>query len=428
MPSSIKIEKLWKEYRLGVIGHGTLTQDLQSWWAKVRGKEDPNSILNSMAKEDTQQFLNGRFWALRDINIEVQEGEVLGLIGKNGAGKSTLLKILSRVTAPTHGNIYVKGRIASLLEVGTGFHPELTGSENIFMNGAILGMSKREIMSKRDEIIDFSGVENYIDTPVKRYSSGMRVRLAFAVAAHLEPEILVVDEVLAVGDVEFQQKCLGKMKSVSSQGRTILFVSHNMAAVKQLCDRAIILEQGKAGFEGSAGDAVDNYITLNNTSDDIAPEANVEIDKNKRIQITRISVSDMSNKVKNIFEYTEKIQINIDVLKADELLPTSIRAVLTDWRGNTIFVTTSDDIEPMNLHSFSSGNHKVSFNIPDALLLPGKYTLSTTIRGYRELKPYDKHERIVGFEVVDNNTSRGKGGNISYRSHTMVAPAIAWRN
>ncbi|RWX51348.1 ABC-type polysaccharide/polyol phosphate transport system, ATPase component, partial [Candidatus Electrothrix marina] len=221
MSTVISIENLWKEYRLGVIGHGTLTKDLQSWWAKVRGKEDPNSQIAPMMAGQEKQIDGDHFWALQDVNLEVKEGEILGVIGKNGAGKSTLLKILSRVTAPTKGNIKVKGRIASLLEVGTGFHPELTGRENIFMNGAILGMSKWEIRNKLDEIIDFSGVEDFVDTPVKRYSSGMYVRLAFAVAAHLEPEILIIDEVLAVGDAEFQKKCTGKMKEVSGQGRTV---------------------------------------------------------------------------------------------------------------------------------------------------------------------------------------------------------------
>ncbi|MCW5211928.1 ABC transporter ATP-binding protein [Desulfobulbus sp. TB] len=260
MSSVIKIENLWKEYRLGVIGHGTLTHDLQSWWARVCGKEDPNSKITSMLAGQEKQIDGDYFWALQDINLDVKEGEIFGIIGKNGAGKSTLLKILSRVTAPTKGSIKVKGRIASLLEVGTGFHPELTGRENIFMNGAILGMSKQEIRSKLDEIIDFSGVEDFVDTPVKRYSSGMYVRLAFAVAAHLEPEILVVDEVLAVGDANFQKRCLGKMEEVSHSGRTILFVSHNMAAIEKICTRGILLQQGKVGFQGTQKEAVNYYM------------------------------------------------------------------------------------------------------------------------------------------------------------------------
>ena len=238
----ISVEGLGKRYQLGNIGTGTLSRDLNKWWARYRGKEDPYSTLDP-EQIDTRK--NPDFWALQDLNFEVKQGEALGIIGKNGAGKSTLLKILSRVTSPTRGEIKVDGRIASLLEVGTGFHPELTGRENIFLNGAILGMTKREIKSKLDEIIDFSGVEQHIDTPVKRYSSGMYVRLAFAVAAHLEPEILIVDEVLAVGDADFQKKCLGKMNQVTGEGRTVLFVSHSMGAIQALCNRGIILKSGK---------------------------------------------------------------------------------------------------------------------------------------------------------------------------------------
>lgn len=257
----IKIENLWKQYRLGVIGHGALHKDLQSWWSRVRGKEDPNSKLAPFLKGQEKQMEGDRFWALRDINLEVRQGEILGIIGKNGAGKSTLLKILSRVTAPTRGEIKVKGRIASLLEVGTGFHPELTGRENIFLNGAILGMTKPEIRSKFDEIVDFSGVEQFIDTPVKRYSSGMHVRLAFAVAAHLEPEILVVDEVLAVGDAEFQKKCLGKMGEVAKEGRTVLFVSHNMGMINSLCRQAVLFDEGQVAFSGDVSKAINKYFS-----------------------------------------------------------------------------------------------------------------------------------------------------------------------
>lgn len=262
----IKIEDLWKEYRLGVIGHGTLTHDLESWWARVRGKEDPNSKITPMLAGQEKQIEGDHFWALQGINLEVKEGEILGIIGKNGAGKSTLLKILSRVTAPTKGTIKVKGRIASLLEVGTGFHPELTGRENIFLNGAILGMSKQEIKAKLDEIIDFSGVEKFVDTPVKRYSSGMYVRLAFAVAAHLDPEILIIDEVLAVGDAEFQKKCLGKMRSVAQQGRTVLFVSHNMIAVKSLCKSAVLIQDGKNVQTDEVGKVVNTYLSYSEES------------------------------------------------------------------------------------------------------------------------------------------------------------------
>lgn len=256
----IKVENLGKQYRLGQIGTGTLSNDFNRWLHKVRGKEDPYLKIGEV-NDRTKTSETNLVWALKDINFEVRQGEVLGIIGKNGAGKSTLLKILSRVTGPTVGDVKVKGRIASLLEVGTGFHPELTGRENIFLNGAILGMTKQEIRSKFDEIVDFSGVERYIDTPVKRYSSGMYVRLAFAVAAHLEPEILIVDEVLAVGDAEFQKKCLGKMKDVSAQGRTVLFVSHNMSAVNSLCTQCLYLRNGTVYTIGQTRNIVEKYLS-----------------------------------------------------------------------------------------------------------------------------------------------------------------------
>jgi len=260
MRTVIKVENLSKQYRLGDVGTGTLSHDLKRWWYKARGKEDPYLLVGETNDRSTKGE-SDYVWALRDINFEVKAGEVLGIIGRNGAGKSTLLKILSKTTTPTTGSVKVKGRIASLLEVGTGFHPELTGRENIFLNGAILGMTKREIQRKFDEIVDFSGVERYIDTPVKRYSSGMYVRLAFAVAAHLEPEILIVDEVLAVGDAEFQKKCLGKMKDVSvNEGRTVLFVSHNMAAIENLCSKCIFLEKGVVKLISNTNAVVGSYV------------------------------------------------------------------------------------------------------------------------------------------------------------------------
>ena len=257
----LKAENISKQYRLGQVGTGTLGDDLKRWWYGVRGKENPFlkvGAVNDRSSNATEDYV----WALRDINFEVKQGEILGIIGKNGAGKSTLLKLLSRVTSPTTGSIKTKGRIASLLEIGTGFHPELTGRENIFMNGAVLGMTKAEIKAKLDEIIAFSGCEMYIDTPVKRYSSGMTVRLGFAVAAHLEPEILVVDEVLAVGDAEFQKKAIGKMQDLSTgEGRTVLFVSHNMGSIKNLCNRVIVLENGIVVHENEAGKAINYYLS-----------------------------------------------------------------------------------------------------------------------------------------------------------------------
>ena len=251
-----------KQYRLGLVGTGTISHDLNRWWNNIRGKEDPYLKIGDSNDRSTKGE-SDYVWALKDINFEVKKGEVLGIIGKNGAGKSTLLKILSKVTGPTTGEIKTRGRIASLLEVGTGFHGEMTGRENIYLNGAILGMIKTEINSKIDEIIEFSGCQRYIDTPVKRYSSGMTVRLAFAVAAFLEPEILVIDEVLAVGDAEFQKKAIGKMQDISQkEGRTVLFVSHNMAAIKSLCTRVIVLDNGKTVYEGGVNESIDYYSSI----------------------------------------------------------------------------------------------------------------------------------------------------------------------
>lgn len=256
---AIRAENISKQYRLGEVGTGTITHDLNRAWAKLRGKEDPFLKIGESNDRSTKAD-SDYVWSLKDINFEIEKGDAVGIIGRNGAGKSTLLKLLSRVTKPTTGHFEVQGRIASLLEVGTGFNPEMTGRENIFLNGAILGMRRQEIKRKFEEIVDFAGVERYIDTPVKRYSSGMYVRLAFAVAAHLESEILIVDEVLAVGDAEFQKKCLGKMGDVSKgEGRTVLFVSHNMAAVEELCTNAITLENGEIIHFGPVSRTIDLY-------------------------------------------------------------------------------------------------------------------------------------------------------------------------
>ena len=256
----ISVENVSKQYRLGVIGTGTFRNDLKLWWAKARNKPNPLARVDEV---DHGNRDNDILWALRDVSFKVEQGEALGIIGRNGAGKSTLLKILSRVTTPTSGEIKVKGRIASLLEVGTGFHAELTGRENIYLNGAIMGMSRAEVARKFDEIVDFSGVEQFIDTPVKRYSSGMYVRLAFAVAAHLEPEILIVDEVLAVGDADFQKKCLGKMGDVAHEGRTVFFVSHNLPAVRNLCSTCILLQKGSILEKGPVNHVINRYMDVN---------------------------------------------------------------------------------------------------------------------------------------------------------------------
>jgi lipopolysaccharide transport system ATP-binding protein len=274
---ALEVENVSKQYRLGLLGTGTISHDLNRWWYLIRGKEDPYLLIGERNDRSTKG--NSEYvWALKDINFHVKKGEVLGIVGKNGAGKSTLLKLLSNVTTPSTGKITMKGRVASLLEVGTGFHPELTGKENVFLNGAILGMTRKEIAEKLQDIIEFSGCERYIDTPVKRYSSGMKVRLAFAVAAFLEPEILIVDEVLAVGDAEFQKKAIGKMKEVGSEGgRTVLFVSHNMAAVKSLCTRAILLENGCIVKDGDTDEVINKYLV---GSSNIENHKKINIQKN----------------------------------------------------------------------------------------------------------------------------------------------------
>ncbi|MFM7105183.1 MAG: ABC transporter ATP-binding protein [Flavobacteriales bacterium] len=309
----IKVENVGKQYRLGMVGTGTISHDLRRWWYRVRGWEDPYLKIGE-ANDRTKKGDSDLVWALRDINFEVKQGEVLGIIGRNGAGKSTLLKLLSRVTQPTTGNIKVRGRIASLLEVGTGFHPELSGRENIFLNGAILGMTKAEIRSKFDEIVDFSGVERYIDTPVKRYSSGMYVRLAFAVAAHLEPEILIIDEVLAVGDAEFQKKCLGKMKDVSGQGRTVLFVSHNMVAVKTLCTSGFLLVNGTMAFSGSCDDAVTEYLKLSYNAEmtTFRRYSSTDAPTGTLVKVLGASICDMNGENIDGFNVYDSIRIVID--------------------------------------------------------------------------------------------------------------------
>ena len=271
--TAIEFENISKQYRLGLVSTGTIAHDLNRWWTmNILRKEDPYLKIgetNDRSKKGNSEYV----WALKDINFKVEQGDVVGIIGKNGAGKSTLLKLLSRVTTPTTGQIRVRGRIASLLEVGTGFHPEMTGRENIYLNGAIMGMTKAEVSNKLDEIVDFSGCERYIDTPVKRYSSGMTVRLGFAIAAHLEPEILVVDEVLAVGDAEFQKKAIGKMQDVSQDGgRTVLFVSHNMNAVRNLCKKGLVIDNGSIAFEGGVTDAVDFYLHSDKEKDNSEKE------------------------------------------------------------------------------------------------------------------------------------------------------------
>jgi lipopolysaccharide transport system ATP-binding protein len=402
--TAIRVENLSKLYRLGEVGTGTMSQDLNRWWASVRGKEDPFAKVgetNDRSSKGASDFV----WSLKDVNFEVKHGEVLGIIGRNGAGKSTLLKILSKITAPTTGSIKINGRIASLLEVGTGFHPELTGRENIFLNGAILGMSKAEIRSKFDEIVDFSGVERYIDTPVKRYSSGMYVRLAFAVAGFLEPEILIVDEVLAVGDAEFQKKCLGRMKHVSvNDGRTVLFVSHNMAAVKQLCNKGIVMQHGTTVFGGTQLEAVNYYQSTSNTNSYFEHKGSVDTAPgNKNIKILKFEVRPLKGEIVSVSSGLEfelvfinnKADINLDVtfeLRNMDEMPIFHHGAL---------VSTNADSRV--------GEYTVIGRLPANLLNAGTYNFKI-IFGENQRYELFSLEEIVQFEVL--NESIGSNNNI----------------
>ncbi len=378
----LKAENISKQYRLGQVGTGTLSHDLNRWWHQVRGKENPYLKIGD-TNDRSAKGESDYVWALQDINFEVQRGEVLGIIGKNGAGKSTLLKILSKVTAPTTGVIKCRGRIASLLEVGTGFNGEMTGRENIFLNGAILGMTKKEISSKLDEIIEFSGCERYIDTPVKRYSSGMTVRLAFAVAAFLEPEILVIDEVLAVGDAEFQKKAIGKMQDISKEGgRTVLFVSHNMAALKSLCTRGIVLENGGVVFDGLTDASVQYYLSSNSGIENSKVYENLlneQLDKIKSVKI----ISDL-----HFVKHSESIKIEIRLYNQMNNINVGIALLNSD--KSKIFTT---------VHKVEKSTHNFICKIPESLLLKGSYSLDVAI--FTDSRVYEYLNDICFFQVED---------------------------
>jgi lipopolysaccharide transport system ATP-binding protein len=374
MPTAIKIENVSKQYRLGVISTGTLSHDLNRWWTtNVLRREDPYLKIgetNDRASKGNSEYV----WALKDINMEIEQGDVVGIIGKNGAGKSTLLKLLSRVTKPTTGTIKYKGRIASLLEVGTGFHPEMTGRENIYMNGAIMGMTRAEITRKLDEIVDFSGCERYIDTPVKRYSSGMTVRLGFAIAAHLDPEILVVDEVLAVGDAEFQKKAIGKMQDVSKgQGRTVLFVSHNMGAVRNLCKSGCVLKNGIIDFVGTAEYAIDHYLTTRVdgtiTQRTFCTEDNLPVEKN----VVFLNAAIEKNKCS--FSFKEPISFLFE-LKANKTVPECrVNATIADAGGAPIGSVSNDEFFSIT----KDEKKKIRFTLFDHNLAAGQYSISFSV-------------------------------------------------
>ncbi|HQH99506.1 MAG TPA: ABC transporter ATP-binding protein [Spirochaetota bacterium] len=383
----IQVENLSKEYRVGTINHGMLYKDIQSLWARYRGKEDPNAIIKMQTSARHLDAL-GHFWALENISFDVVQGDTIGIIGRNGAGKSTLLKILSRVTSPTKGIIKLNGRIASLLEVGTGFHPELTGRENVYLNGSILGMKKNEIAKKFDEIVDFSEIEQFIDTPVKRYSSGMYVRLAFAVAAHLDPEILVVDEVLAVGDAEFQKKCIRKIENFGKSGITVLIVSHNMGTIRVLCNKCLLLEAGRVKIYDETIKVLAEYnnIEIKSTTVNILPA--MRIRGNGLIMFKECSIMNMKNEPKNTFLIGEDIKFEIK-LESKYSGKMSFWIIIFDIYGKPLISSHQRDHEVLDINH---GDYTVVIQTQNIGLLTGDYYIAAGV--------FDDH--MIFLEWIDN--------------------------
>jgi lipopolysaccharide transport system ATP-binding protein len=428
MPGTvISVEHLSKAYRLGQIGTGTLSRDLQVWWAKTRGK--PNPLLK-IGQQDHRNRDGETIWALKDVSFEVKQGEVLGIIGRNGAGKSTLLKILTGVTAPTSGQIKAKGRVASLLEVGTGFHPELTGRENIYLNGAILGMKKAEIDRKFDEIVAFSEVEQFIDTPVKRYSSGMYVRLAFAVAAHLDPEILLVDEVLAVGDAAFQKKCLGKMEDVAKGGRTVLFVSHNMAAVNRLCRRTMILDGGRITLDAPATEATAMYLHSGSgtTAERVWADSRAAPgDGVARLKAVRVLSPNGS--VAATVDIQEPVTLEMEYLnrKPDAQL-TAALSFIND-QGVILFVSPDWSESNWGAKPRPVGLYRSRCTIPGNTLAEGFVTVVAEVSTRHPT--YEIHfleHDSVGFQVVDNGEPGSVRAGWGRSIPGVVRPKLDWHN
>ena len=406
----IKLENVSKQYRLGNVGTGTLSHDLNRFFAKIAGRDDPAMKVGVANKLDT---VDGRYvWALQDVNLEICDGEVLGIVGKNGAGKSTLLKLMSRVTSPTTGDIKIKGRIASLLEVGTGFHPELTGKENIYLNGAILGMTKKEITSKFDEIVEFSGVKKYVNTPVKRYSSGMYVRLAFAVAAHLEPEILIVDEVLAVGDAEFQKKAIGKMQSVSRSGRTVLFVSHNLTAVEQLCTKGILMQNGTLKMEGKVHDITSAYKQMS------VDENELRRSGTRVIEFLDYKMSDLSGKtidevfLGDHFSVTANARSNEQIDICDMTL--DIRNDSNEFIGH---ITNADD--GFEIKNITKGKTiGLSVTVKNISFSPGTYYISLWLGN--SYGTFDYIENCIRFTIKQGDKFIGRPFPFDKRAKTVL--------
>ena len=416
----LKVENISKQYRLGIVGTGTISHDLNRWWYRIRGKEDPFLKIGE-ANDRSSKGESDYVWALKDINFEVKKGEILGIIGKNGAGKSTLLKILSKVTGPTTGGIKSKGRIASLLEVGTGFHPEMTGKENVFLNGAILGMTKKEIAKKLDEIVVFSGCERYIDTPVKRYSSGMKVRLAFAVAAFLEPDILVIDEVLAVGDAEFQKKAIGKIQDISSSGgRTVLFVSHNMAAVQSLCTRGLVLNNGKIQFVGGVVESVNEY--LKQFSQDLR-EVKYDIINapgNSLAKFIYARVSSKGRKKEETIREGDALEMEFEFyINSNENQQLGITFHLYDEMGTFVFVGSSCSEE----REINKGYYREKVIIPTDLMQEGIYTITKLLLVLNKGSVVCEINNPLQFEIMSkpHNGFGWKG-----KKEGTIKPKLTW--
>lgn len=416
---AIKIEHVSKEYRLGAIGGGTLRGDLQSWMARLRGREDPNSTIGS----DAARHMGEKFLALDDVSFEVKKGEALGIIGHNGAGKSTLLKLLSRVTAPTKGTISYNGRIASMLEVGTGFHPELTGRENVYMNGAILGMTKAEIDRKFDQIVEFAEMEQFIDTPVKRYSSGMYVKLAFAVAAHLDSEIMVMDEVLAVGDMKFQQKCLGKMgDAANSEGRTVLYVSHNMNTIRQLCTRCIVLDHGKVVFDGDTETAIEVYSDMSKTpaliNDCSSTKRNHAI-IDDQIHICTASLLD---KDEAVYIGKEPVHVRISYTSKAVIENLAFRMTVEAADKTVVGLATSRPIIKTAV-----GENATDLSLLLDWLAPGKYIVKLTAYSVNQFGTNQMHDVVEEAFAFEKAQSNLENNNMTW-NHTwwgyMMFPEI----
>jgi lipopolysaccharide transport system ATP-binding protein len=413
MSTAIKIDNISKQYRLGLVGTGTLSHDLRRWWHLIRRKEDPYlkiGEVNDRSRKGTSDYV----WALKDINFEVQQGEVLGIIGNNGAGKSTLLKILSKVTAPTTGSIIYKGRIGSLLEVGTGFNTELTGRENIFLNGAILGMRKKEIDQKFDEIVDFSGCERYIDTPVKRYSSGMTVRLGFAVAAFLEPEILVVDEVLAVGDAEFQKKAIGKMKDVSrNEGRTVLFVSHNMGAISRLCKTGLLLKNGLICKSGEINSVIEEYLKGDSEIAGIFQASN---DISKPTQVISIKILNDKNLISETFSAGEDFYVELSIKNNSSEKGIRCNIGIWDIYDSLIMIDRITIEECAEIISYKG-------KFQGKILLPNRYKITISI-DIPNVRVIDFPSDALFFEIVDTvGIDVAKSGDIE---NGLIKSSILW--